>query len=61
MQIQGLAEPFHHTDRNTLTKVGEPSPNPLAMRIQGRYTRRFPTLENALRPFKLRSLQPTTR
>jgi len=31
MQIQGLAEPFHHTDRNTLTKVGEPSPNPLAM------------------------------
>jgi hypothetical protein len=31
MQIQGLAEPFHHTDRNTLTKIGEPSPNPLAM------------------------------
>lgn len=30
MQIQGLAEPFHHTDRNTLTKVGEPSLNPLA-------------------------------
>lgn len=32
MQIQGLAEPFHHTDRNTLTKVGEPSPNPLGVR-----------------------------
>lgn len=30
MQIQGLAEPFHHTDRNTLSKIGEPSPNPLA-------------------------------
>jgi hypothetical protein len=22
-------EPFHHTDENTLTKVGEPTPNPL--------------------------------
>ena len=31
MQIQGLGEPFHHTDRNTLTKVGEPGLNPLAM------------------------------
>ena len=31
MQIQGLAEPFHHTDRNTLTKIGEPALNPLAM------------------------------
>jgi len=31
MQIRGQAEPFHHTDRNTLTKVGEPSPNPLAV------------------------------
>ncbi|NML43872.1 FABP family protein [Ramlibacter sp. G-1-2-2] len=30
LQIQGQAEPFHHTDRNTLTKVGEPSLNPLA-------------------------------
>jgi hypothetical protein len=26
--IPGLAEPFHHTDRNTLRKVGEPKPNP---------------------------------
>ncbi len=24
------AEPFHHTDRNTLTKVAEPTPNPMA-------------------------------
>ena len=30
LQIRGQAEPFHHTDRNTLTKVGEPTPNPLA-------------------------------
>jgi len=30
MMIRGQAEPFHHTDRNTLTKVAEPTPNPLA-------------------------------
>jgi hypothetical protein len=30
MMIRGKDEPFHHTDRNTLTKVGEPTPNPLA-------------------------------
>jgi len=30
MQILGQAEPFHHTDRNTLTRVGEPGLNPLA-------------------------------
>ena len=24
------AEPFHHTDRNILTKLAEPTPNPLA-------------------------------
>lgn len=30
LQIRGQAEPFHHTDRNTLSKVGEPTPNPLA-------------------------------
>lgn len=28
--IPGLAEPFHHTDRNTLRKIGEPTPNPTA-------------------------------
>ena len=28
--IPGYPEPFHHTDRNTLTKIGEPTPNPLA-------------------------------
>jgi len=24
-------EPFHHTDRNTLRKLAEPSPNPAAL------------------------------
>ena len=28
--IPGQAEPFHHTDRNTLRKIGEPAPNPMA-------------------------------
>jgi hypothetical protein len=28
--IQGKTEPFHHTDRNLLIKVAEPTPNPLA-------------------------------
>ncbi|GIZ53646.1 FABP family protein [Noviherbaspirillum aridicola] len=30
MTVRGRDEPFHHTDRNTLHKVGEPVPNPLA-------------------------------
>ena len=30
MMIRGRSEPFHHTDRNTLTKIGEPRPNPVA-------------------------------
>jgi hypothetical protein len=29
--IPGQAEPFHHTDRNTLRKVGAPTPNPMAL------------------------------
>ena len=28
--IPGKTEPFHHTDRNTLHKIGEPTPNPVA-------------------------------
>lgn len=28
--IRGQAEPFHHTDRNTLSRIGAPTPNPLA-------------------------------
>jgi hypothetical protein len=30
LAIRGQAEPFHHTDRNLLRKVAEPTPNPLA-------------------------------
>jgi len=30
MLIQGQTEPFHHRDRNTLSKIAEPTPNPLA-------------------------------
>jgi hypothetical protein len=30
LMIQGQTEPFHHRDRNTLTKVADPTPNPLA-------------------------------
>jgi len=29
--IRGRPEPFHHTDRNTLTKIGDATPNPLAL------------------------------
>ncbi len=29
--IPGQVEPFHHTDRNTLQKIGEPTPNPTAL------------------------------
>jgi hypothetical protein len=32
LMIRGKTEPFHHTDRNTLHKIGEPTPNPLARR-----------------------------
>ena len=35
LQIEGQSEPFHHTDRNLLTKVGEPTPNPLARQTSG--------------------------
>ena len=27
--VRGQPDPFHHTDRNTLTRVAEPTPNPL--------------------------------
>jgi hypothetical protein len=27
--IPGLADPFHHTDRSLLIKIGEPTANPL--------------------------------
>ena len=35
LQVRGRAEPFKHLDRNTLAKVGEPEPNPLARIRQG--------------------------
>lgn len=30
MMIRGRDEPFHHIDRNILTKIAEPTPNLLA-------------------------------
>jgi hypothetical protein len=30
LEIAGRDAPFHHIDRKTLTRVGAPSPNPLA-------------------------------
>lgn len=30
LMVRGRAESFRHTDSNTLTRVGEPTPNPLA-------------------------------
>lgn len=30
LRVKGQQEPFHHTDGNTLTRVGPPVPNPLA-------------------------------
>ena len=32
LKIHGQAEPFHHTDRNTLKRVAPPEPNPLMRR-----------------------------
>ena len=29
--IPGQSEPFHHIDRNTMRKIGEPTPNPTAL------------------------------
>jgi hypothetical protein len=31
LSVRGQAAPFRHRDRNTLTKVAEPTPNPLAL------------------------------
>jgi hypothetical protein len=35
LQIAGRAEPFHHTDRNTLRKVAGAAPNPAALASRG--------------------------
>jgi hypothetical protein len=29
--VRGRSEPFHHTDHAVLTKIGQPTPNPLAL------------------------------
>jgi len=29
LQVRGRPEPFHHLDRNTLSKIADPTPNPL--------------------------------
>lgn len=34
LKVRGQADLFHHTDRNTLKKIGEPTPNPLARAAQ---------------------------
>ena len=35
LQVRGRPDPFRHVDRNTLAKVGEPTPNPLARIARG--------------------------
>jgi hypothetical protein len=30
LTIAGQSEPFHHTDRNTMRRVADPTPNPTA-------------------------------
>jgi hypothetical protein len=36
LTVRGQAEPFRHRDRNTLVKVGDPTPNPLALIVAGK-------------------------
>jgi hypothetical protein len=38
LAVRGREEPFRHRDRNTLAKVGEPAPNPLARIRKGGIT-----------------------
>jgi hypothetical protein len=30
LMVRGRPDPFHHTDRSLLTRIGDPTPNPLA-------------------------------
>gem|GEM_PF-56640 len=39
LQVRGRTEPFHHFDRNTLTKVAEPTLNPLQAIVRRGITR----------------------
>ena len=45
LKIRGQDELFHHTDRNTLTKIGEPTPNPLARKSSRLQLRVWPANE----------------
>jgi hypothetical protein len=36
LSVRGQAEAFRHRDRNTLAKVAEPTPNPLALIVAGK-------------------------
>jgi hypothetical protein len=36
LTVHGRDEPFLHRDRNTLVKVAEPTPNPLALLRAGK-------------------------
>jgi len=40
LSVRGQAEPFSHTDRNLLRKVGEPTPNPTALAAMAEATRK---------------------
>ena len=35
LMINGQTTPFHHTDKNLLIKIGEPTPNPLSLNATG--------------------------
>jgi len=35
LEIPDRDQPFHHIDRNTLTRIGPPTPNPLAREGSG--------------------------
>ena len=35
LQIAGRPDPFHHTDRNTLRRIGDPIPNPALLETTG--------------------------
>lgn len=39
LQVRGRPEPFAHVDQNTLTKIGEPKPNPLLEIVRRQKTR----------------------
>ncbi len=50
--IPGEAEPFHHTDRNTLRKIGEPALNPRHWRQQGNRETRLEVSAQPDRPIR---------